>query len=274
MIQQRHWGLNRNRHACFRLDAGRRLFLPLSSAPDAHLMRGAAQPAADIYFTQAGKRFDQGPTEGCEGHAGATAMILAATFAGKPLDFIPSPNGIWTVARCVDRGGASWPLANTGTSTAAAAEGVHLFGISPMGAPVEGRFSDAASDPGSIAMEPDMTSLEADFMHTSGVIYSITGSIADRKAACVAAKSGGYAVRMDIWANDAYQNWVPGSAPLSAPDRNSPGGGHATVLGGFAADGTGTGIGSWGELWGEDGCWRFDDSYLAAADLYACKWSI
>jgi len=65
-------------------------------------------PVASASLAAAGlaaikRHFDPGQTGSCTGHSLAATIATAFAAAGTPLPFIPSPTGIYTNGRAVDR---------------------------------------------------------------------------------------------------------------------------------------------------------------------------
>lgn len=97
--------------------------------------------------------FDQGDTGSCTGHALAGCIATAFRAAGKPLPFVPSPAGIYTMARAVDRYDVHEPLEDIGAMPNQAVRGVQEWGVRPMHA-LSKRWSDAEA--ATINREPQL----------------------------------------------------------------------------------------------------------------------
>jgi hypothetical protein len=221
--------------------------------------------------------FDQGQFGSCEGHS--TAGAIYATFArrGTPLPWVPSPAGIYTLARCIDRGAnKDQPLTDSGTMTASVLTGIGSFGIKAFGTPAnDGRYSDC--DATNVLREPTLYDLEADAVNLMIGAYSID-SIGSQKIVDVCASlAAGYAVRIDSFVDTAFEDWTPAQSPFGVPNLGDPqGGGHALYLIGYStnADGSITFVmrNSWGSGWGRGGDILVAESFVQQADCYA--WAV
>jgi hypothetical protein len=183
---------------------------------------------------------DQGPTEGCTGHAVSDAAVTAFAKAGQPLLWVPSPAGIYVLGNAETRAAqgldpASNPLTDSGAYPSDVMVGVDQFGLRAMGPLVrdekmQPRFSDA--DAATVIAEPDQAELEEDAMHTveSHAILHGPNVIGDLCAALVA-----YPAPTGIFVDTAFQNWNPLDGFIGAPVNpyDPDGGGHYVDTVGF-----------------------------------------
>ena len=252
-------------------------------APPARLLLGARPPAAwselpvsvDLseHFPE---HTDQGPSSSCVGHG--TAVAIAATFsaAAKPLSFVPSPLGIYAVARAITRAhdnprGALPMLADEGAMPADAIAGIALWGVHPMGPRrSDGRYSDV--DLGNVNAEPSLIEIEQDGIALIVGEHAVTTLlVSDRAFEVASLLAAGQVVVFGMVVDGAYERWIRGDAPISRTDERDPdGGGHWQALSGYThSPGGGTVFrvrGSWGEGAGDGGDFLITDTMLAACD--------
>ena len=70
----------------------------------ARQLRDDALPSS-IDFSKYVPTLDQGPTSSCTGHAHATAIAATAAATGIALPWVPSPDDLYKLGRCIERGG-------------------------------------------------------------------------------------------------------------------------------------------------------------------------
>lgn len=159
---------------------------------------------------------DQNGCGSCVGHAVACAVATALARAGKPLGFIPSPRGVYCLARCIDRVSPSDALIDEGSMPNQAIRSLNEWGVHPMRAPSpEGFNSDC--DPTNVNAEPTLQELETDAEAIVLGQYEIDSSGAQRVTDLCAALANGYAVTCSVSAgNDTWQYWTPSNGPLGA----------------------------------------------------------
>lgn len=189
----------------------------LRRTPVHHLfrrMRAVPLPSSFSIEHLAPPVFDQGQTGSCVGHAFACAIATALAAKGTPLSFVPSPAGIYTLARCVDRvpdyDGTFPALEDGGSMPNEAERGVKEWGVRPM-APMapDGRYSDA--DPQHIDDEPRLVDLEADATEILAGCYGIYTSGSQRSQDVRAAVFGGYPVTLSVCGgSSAWQDYTSG----------------------------------------------------------------
>lgn len=213
---------------------------------------------------------DQGGTGSCTGHGLACAIYTAFAAAGQSLPFVPSPRGLYCVGRAVTRsvggGDVTAPLTDDGAQPSDVVVGAEQFGIRPMNAPTsDGRLSDC--EPANINAEPTLEELEQDALKIAVQDHAITSVGAERIADICRAIDAGFVVNVGTQVDQAFEDYGPGSPPVSAPDMSSLLGGHDLSIIGYrrSADGSVTGIGqnSWDKFqWGHAGRFEADESWL------------
>ena len=224
--------------------------------------------------------FDQGQSSSCTGHGLSQSIWTAICYVGPALAFVPSPRGIYTLARCIGRvqgpGGALPPLEDHGAMPADAMSGLSAWGIHAMGPKAaDGRNSDV--DPTTVNREPEFEELEIDALHIVSDEYRIDESSADVVAQTCAAIAAGSPVGVGFFCDSRFEDWYPALGPAPAPDLNdSAGGGHWMSIHGYATAPDGTkvfrGPNSWGEGWGDHGHFVASEAWLRAAfDLYVMR---
>lgn len=205
---------------------------------------------------------DQNQTGSCTGGSTAAALATALSAKGTPLPWIPSPKGIYTLGRAVDRvpdsHGVLPPLSDNGAQPNQVMRGITEWGIRPMGPLVQGCYYDC--DPSDVNEEPTLGELEDDAKNlilgehaitTTGVqrITDICTAIASRKPVTVAIAGG----------SDAFQEYTGGILPaLHAPLD------HYVWILGYETDAHGQCIitvrNQWGPSWGESGNVRLSEA--------------
>lgn len=186
---------------------------------------------------------DQGPTSVCVGHAKSDAAVTSFAKAGKPLGFVPSQSGIYTVANAVTRAAQgldpdTHPLTDEGSMPSDADRGISRYGLHPMGplAMENGvtRFSDA--DAKTAIAEPLLVDLEQDARHRiecHAILHgpNVVGDV------CAALTE--YATNCGFFVDTAFESWNPMHGFVGAPvNPNDPaGGGHDVDIVGFVLAG-------------------------------------
>ncbi len=209
---------------------------------------------------------DQGPTGSCTGHANAGAIYT--TLAQNPATCIPipSPLGIYTVGRCIDRAGTTPALTDSGANPDSVERGIAEFGITAMKGPTsDGRNSDC--EPSTLNNEPDLGDLEKDAIFKLEGQYALDPTSPDFIPTVRAVLVAGYAVNFAVFVDTAFENWDPKSGPIGKPNTSDPnGGGHDLYCDGYheviGADGKVETVldfaNSWGTTqWGEAGYGEF-----------------
>lgn len=254
------------------LDRGKHRYTSLHAALALRLLKlDAALPANIDNQHNAPPVFDQGPVGSCEGHASSGASALSCAAVGQPLGFIPSMVGIYNPALALDRGDPNaGALQDLGTETNTVLRVLHEFGLRPMGAQVEGRFSDCTM--ANALLEPVLADLEKDALTVMIGAYQITQTGSSKLAAVKAVLAAGLAVRVDSFVDMAFENWSAGDAPFGQPDLNDPeGGGHALYLVGYQGDNC-IMRNSWSSSWGDNGNIIVSPAFVEQADCFA--WTV
>lgn len=225
--------------------------------------------------------FDQGPTLACTSHSMPGGIVTAFAAAGTPLKitsgakrgspFIPSPRQLYAATRAIARArsipsGLPLPaLTDAGATLPDVVNAGALFGVSPMGAALEGRVSDLAES--NVNLEPDSAALEqaATRIITGEYLIAVDDTVADVAAAALEA---GLPVWVGFFADSAFES-LPAGQIAGAPHEPDPnGGGHAVVLVGYQTMGGArvfTIRNSWGTGWGNAGRGLVSEAWLRAA---------
>ena len=234
---------------------------------------------ADLYSSTP-PVMDQGQSSSCTGHATACAISTSTTCHGRGLAFVPSPDGIYKVGRCVDRvpgPGGSIPLLDDGGAMPNQIwRGVTEWGIKEINAPTpDGRYSDV--DPAHVNDSPTLDDFVADAALELMGQYQITSVGPQFVTDLCVALDMGYAVAVGVFVDTAFENWgnnyTSGQSPLGVPDTNDPnGGGHYICLIGYTTV-NGKRIfkfrNSWGVGWGDNGEGYGDENFAAGiSDAY------
>ena len=214
---------------------------------------------------------DQGGTSSCTGFAFWRAIDTRLGFDGVKVT-PHSPQGIYTIGRCLDRGrfpeGATEPLGDNGAMPSDVADGCRRYGV-----PTEQVWP---FNPATINDEPSLDEL----LNAGGFVvkelYRIDAVGADRVRALQAAIAAGYPVVFGTDVDQAFEDYS--GKGLVAPSRRSLGG-HM-LCGGLAyetlpsGEVVFTGANSWGTSWGDAGFFHYDDAFLADPqldDIYAVE---
>ncbi len=218
---------------------------------------------------------NQGNSSSCVGHSCAQAIYTAFAAAGMPLPWVPSPHGIYGVARMTERlpaaDGTLPPLADEGTMPADAMTGVSSFGIRPIQAPTsDGRYSDV--EPMNVNAEQSLKDFEDDAGRIITGEYRIDEKALDVVNQICAAIASGFPVVVGTMVDDAFERWSPGMAPIGAPDPTKALGGHAIVIVSYKTDASGRRVAriknSWG-AWADNGHAEVSEEWMRACwDLY------
>lgn len=222
---------------------------------------------------------DQGDTSSCTGHASSGAIFATAGAQGVPLSFVPSPLGIYTVARAVDRIptkttlSAPVPLSDDGAMPNQVWRGITQWGVHPIAAPTsDGRYSDAESK--TINDEPSFSSLLADRKSMIVREHRIDSVGPSRIIDFCLALDAGMAIAIGVFVDSAFENWKSGDDPLGLPNLSDPnGGGHYIYVLGYRTTAAGRRVfrfrNSWGASWGMDGDAEASEIFVnASTDAY------
>lgn len=182
---------------------------------------------------------DQGGIGSCEGHAHSLAIYTTLRAAGETLPWVPSPDALYRLARCIQRSGPSEPLSDTGTESNAVCRAANEWGIKAMGDCVQDPYDDAVrfSDCGMATLndEPLMVDLEKEAETVVVGQYDCMGStMAETIHNVQAAITHGVAVEIGGFVDTAYMDWTPDKGMFERCNQNDPdGGGHAQVIIGY-----------------------------------------
>ena len=222
------------------------------------------------------KVYDQGQTGSCEGHAGSAGIAGACAKLGRPLSFVPSMGGLYTLARALDRApnadGSLTALGDVGAEGNQIIRSMQEYGIRPMGPMAsDGRFSDC--DPSTINDEPILGEMESDAVWRMMGAYSILDQTAnDVGDAYMQALNAFGPLPTASFVDSAFMNWTPAEGPIGLPDTTDPnGGGHKILCVGYDQQGPGGTRrwiirNSWSETWGDAGYFYASDEWLAQTD--------
>ncbi len=209
--------------------------------------------------------FDQGPTGACVGHARSRGIFTARGAAGRPMAFVPSPKGIYQIARCYERSSWGAPLEDGGADPVDSIDGVRIWGVKPMvGLP--DRYSDCASE--TVNENPTLGELETSREFRLLDDYQIVETGSARIASVQHALAAGYPVCIDVAGGASqFQDYAGGVRMLTADGAPLD---HYVCLVGYNASGF-LGHNSWGEEWGYRGTFWADASVIqASADIIVC----
>lgn len=229
--------------------------------------------------------FDQGQTGSCTGHATSAGLYAACGYAAAVLGliaalaFVPSPDGIYKLGRCVDRvpnvDGSLPPLTDDGAQPNQVMRGVSEWGVKPLKAPTpDGRYSDAVppSPPDSatgVNAEPSLADIEADAQTVLVGEYGIYSSGTQRSNEVASAIAAGAPVCAAVpGGSSAWQNYSSGVLSATGEPLD-----HYIVIVAYKTLSSGKRVfkirNSWGD-WGESGdCWVDEAALDEMGDLFA-----
>lgn len=201
---------------------------------------------------------DQGSTSSCEGHAHAGAISVRFAVLGTPIP-LPSPIGIYTMARCVGgRPGAA--LVDDGTEPSLAIAAIQEWGVAS--AETWGNYP---ADPGTINAAPSLAELEvaSDFMLRGGYFLQSSG---DQKVRDImTALAAGYPVVMALPASGAgfngYASGILGALDGPVDHANYVVGYEVKSLGDYSSVVVKC-VNSWGMLWGMQGMYKGNRAFV------------
>ncbi len=115
---------------------------------------------------------DQGPIGSCGGHGTSHWLQVASGVQGVGLGFVPSPGGVYTTTRCLERvalaDGTLPPLTDSGIMPADLVLALSLWGVRPIGELVSdpgGEVRNSDVDAANVNDEPDLEELEQEATH-------------------------------------------------------------------------------------------------------------
>ena len=222
--------------------------------------------------------FDQGQIGSCGGHGTACGIYTAFASAGTPLTWVPSPCGIYKLARCQDRlaapNGTLAPLQDSGILPTDLSVVLNKWGIEPMGPEVQDpedpalRWSDCSQ--ANVNTEPNFNELGT--CSTTLVVgqSSITGTGKQLLQNIAAAIFAGFPVMCGTPCGDNFEMYAAGP-PIAAENLASPDtGGHWVCIIGYRTDNQGNIIlryrNSWGESWGLGGDYEASPALVQQGD--------
>jgi hypothetical protein len=225
----------------------------------------------------------QNGTGSCIGHGTAQGVYTSAHAIGATLPWFPSPGGIYTPSRCIER--AEMPgfdilnppvLTDSGAMPSSAMLTISRYGIRQIQAPTpDGRFSDVT--PANVNEEPNLIDLETSGQkllvgeyridHTStDFIDTLCNVVANTKAA----------IGIGVFVDTSFMNWDPADGPMTTINTSDPqGGGHWIAITSYDTMSTGLrvlrGANSWSRSWGDEGHFEVTENWLmqAISDCYA-----
>lgn len=243
-----------------------------------HLLAAASRPDSLIPASvdmspDAPPVMDQNQCGSCTGHGTACGLYTALKQAGQPLSFVPSPRGLYDVARCIDRADPSMPLGDDGAMPNSVMRGVSEWGVRPIHAPTSaGEYSDC--EPANVNIEPTLAELTEDSSESFVGWYRISATGAARTQQLRQALAAGHPVGVGTFVASSFENWRAGDPPCGAQDQNDPqGGGHWVCAIGYRTEAGGATSfrlrNSWGTTWGDNGdIWVTEAFMDEASDLY------
>lgn len=245
------------------ISGGAKLFRLALSPRGLFRTAGALQTKLTSLAQYEAPLMNQGQTGSCVGHRTAMALAIATNHDGRPLPFVPSPDGIYRDARCIERGRvASGALSDSGCSTVDAITALSTCGIRAIGAlPSSDGYTDV--NPNEVNREPRLDELEAEANTLTAGEYAI--DLSDTAQALIAVQASllaGFPVWIDATVDSVFETWGEGWSPNVAPldamgaSDDPSRGGHALVIDEMLVDTSGAitlcGMNSWGP-WGAPG---------------------
>jgi C1A family cysteine protease len=188
------------------------------------------------------------------GFAAAQSIYVSLKKIGILLPDFPSPQGIYTFARCIDRISNDTPLSDDGSSPNQAMRGITEWGVPIM--------SDWPFDVATINDEPNLGEIE----HASSLrmlgYYRIdnNSTVGEMFKSAIAA---GYPVPLATQVDQAFEDYN-GHGSVTTPGESL--GGHYVCGVGYETMPSGKTVyefvNSWGESWGDKGCFYADEPWL------------
>jgi hypothetical protein len=213
-------------------------------------------------------------TGSCVGHGAAAAAFIACNAAVSlgiagaiTLPFVPSPDDLYRLVRCVERLQRGIPLEDTGANVADVAPALTRFGLRPMGSgPPDGRNTDVRAD--TVNREPMLADLARDAETT--MVSVDAHPISCDPVEAITALSHGAPVLLGVpGGSKAFQEYAGGVLDV---DSSAPIVDHCVLVYSWdLSTDTGRILNSWGLLWGEKGTARISGDFLRrnCADAYS-----
>lgn len=214
---------------------------------------------------------DQNGCGSCVGHAIACALATSLAKAGHPLGFVPSPKGVYCLARCIDRFSPAEALTDEGSMPNQAIRSLSEWGVRPMRTPSPQGFNSDC-DPSNVNDEPTLGEIEQGAEAIVIGQYEIDSTGQQRVLDIGAALANGYAVTCSVSAaNASWQFWEPANGPLGAQSPVELD--HYVWFIGYRTE-NGKAIfrirNQWGTGWGDKGEIEVTEAFVdQVGDLYA-----
>lgn len=225
---------------------------------------------------------DQGQTGSCVGHSGSGVTESQFALDSDPLGYTPSEDIGYKGARSVERARSSPTgplpaLVDEGAQTEDYQLWIGKYGVAPRWRTMtpDRRWSDCDTD--TVNDNLDLAKVEAASVLVAPGSYAINPQSTTAEALVQAALSSKILVRVDAFVDMVFEDWIPGRAPVPAPNENDPnGGGHAIYVVGWDRYSAGNVYiirNSWGTSWGDGGDVLVSSAWLQAAwSLY--PWTV
>jgi len=214
-------------------------------------------------------------TNSCAGHGTSQGLVVSFAAAGDPLGFIPSQLDIYRLARVKGLKGPHDLLTDTGAYPVFLMSGITEFGIRPMGAFTDGRFSDINVE--NVNVKPALSDLEEDALTIVTGEYRIDPSDPSAIAQICMCLSQGISVGIGFQVDTVFENWDPSQSPIATYDPTAYQGGHWVPLTSYDGFDTNApektafaGPNSWSRSWGRNGHFEVMGSWLkkTVIDIY------
>lgn len=227
-------------------------------------IRSLSEPKSVSLLAHAPLVLDQQASSSCVGHAFACAL---KTRLWSSLPWVPSPVGIYTIARAIDRLDESIPLQDAGSEPNQAVRGIAEWGVRPIHL-----VDDHDAEIATVNDEPSILDLEDDARTlTIGAYGIVTPDRDQRRAQARRALAAGFPVPGAIAASgELFQSYTGGVLPALGPELD-----HMVCLVGYELTADGSTIwlvrNSWSKSWGEEGNFRLsDEAFDELGDLTVC----
>jgi len=225
------------------------------------LFRAGSYPTAASLSSFLPGVMNQGQTGRCVGYGKSGAIFTS----GQGKLFLPSPSGIYTLARCVDRvpdprDGSLEPLVDIGSRPSQADRAIAEWGVQPFNEAIDGpEISDEL-----LNAEPALADLRTDSATMLIGSYALDPDAPDFEAQIARTISSGYAISFAIPdTDDSFENYTGGV--LGGPVGRIYGG-HLIFCYGYEFTPEGNfyidGLNSWGEYWGVVGGFRGGRAFI------------
>jgi hypothetical protein len=227
----------------------------------------SALPSSVTLLPYAPHVFNQNDTGSCTGGSTGPAIYTALLARGTPLPWVPSPKGIYTLGRAIDRtpnaNGSFPPLRDEGAMPNQVMRGISEWGVRRMGPFVSGYAYDC--DHRNVNEEPNLLELEEDAHHVLLGQYVIRTKGAQRIVDLCSALAAKKPITVALAGGSAlFQSYAGGVLPMLHAPLD-----HYVWLYGYTTDAKGKriflGRNSWGTGWGEGGNFRLSED--AAQEL-------